>query len=816
MTGRHIRPALLAATLAVYLLPATAHAANATWTSAGADGLWSNPANWSTNTVPTHADFVYFPTTPLFTSQTITLPDGAAANRVDFYGAYSLTGGTLEVRQTDNPSGQIGNYGGRPVTIHTPLIGDTNLMLAGTFPNGTLTLDGGNTFTGEVRPSGTGVRVTRDAAFGNPANEVFFYATIVVDGTFSTARTFRPGTSQAGLNITAGNTFTLLSSIKVPGQLDKLGPGTLVLTQPVVHYIPGSTDPNPATYTTIFDGTVRLEHALALGQSTDAFQSIKMGATATLDLATGGTFNHRRIEFTADHATLRGGNGNTTLTSAIATQGRSFNLAGGALPTDSLTFNPTLVNATNSAAIISVNGPGRVILTDPVSLPGLWNIRAGGTLQINNPAAFPHFGGASESPVTLYTGTLAASGTTIPNSFTLRGGALSSGDQPGTFSGNIGIQPPITSDPTVNSEFRLSAPGVASQDLTITGRINQQHRFLVTNPAGDPASLVLTNTTNILPGNSHNLYVLPGAAITSAPAGKIGSALGQAGINLTGATLTLRSNAPTLYPSAVRAGYPATTGVPAAPATSHSTLLVDRYDADVPGGHTLSLFSLGALPGHSLTVTAAHDVRLRVTGFFNFSTVTLSPNTTLLVENTAWPPDGVTDLLAGSKLLLPYADTPRHDEARQHVLAGRLTSTSPDSGDRQAVGYAPFTDADNSTHTLVRLTLKGDANLDGAVDAADYALLDRGYTVQPASPHWFDGDFNYDGAVNDQDYLLLDRSYLLTQSPAAPLAPAFLTLRETQFGPSYVAQLIISVPEPALLSGILCPLSPLLLKRRRS
>jgi hypothetical protein len=60
-----------------------------------------------------------------------------------------------------------------------------------------------------------------------------------------------------------------------------------------------------------------------------------------------------------------------------------------------------------------------------------------------------------------------------------------------------------------------------------------------------------------------------------------------------------------------------------------------------------------------------------------------------------------------------------------------------------------------STDTLVMYTWAGDANLDGSVNADDYASIDL-YSTVPGEGSWNHGDFNYDGAINADDYALID------------------------------------------------------------
>jgi hypothetical protein len=55
----------------------------------------------------------------------------------------------------------------------------------------------------------------------------------------------------------------------------------------------------------------------------------------------------------------------------------------------------------------------------------------------------------------------------------------------------------------------------------------------------------------------------------------------------------------------------------------------------------------------------------------------------------------------------------------------------------------------DSTGLIAQLTLAGDANLDGVVDAVDLGNLALHWTSSDA--FWFDGDFTYDGNVDVAD-----------------------------------------------------------------
>ena len=120
-----------------------------------------------------------------------------------------------------------------------------------------------------------------------------------------------------------------------------------------------------------------------------------------------------------------------------------------------------------------------------------------------------------------------------------------------------------------------------------------------------------------------------------------------------------------------------------------------------------------------------------------------------------------------------------------------------------STGAALYTTFDgeavSATDVLARYTVYGDANLDGAVTAADYTRLDAGFVTGRTG--WFNGDFNYDGAVDGSDYALADNAFNRQAggvgTPAARVAAA------------------AAVPEPAAICGVAAALGLVRRRRRR-
>jgi len=97
--------------------------------------------------------------------------------------------------------------------------------------------------------------------------------------------------------------------------------------------------------------------------------------------------------------------------------------------------------------------------------------------------------------------------------------------------------------------------------------------------------------------------------------------------------------------------------------------------------------------------------------------------------------------------------------------------TSSSAGGNKAIGYAQETELKlppgstfmgatvDDTSLLVRLTLRGDANLDGTVGFADLVAVAQHYGLNDGSANWVQGDFNYDGNVGFADLVAVAQNY---------------------------------------------------------
>jgi hypothetical protein len=171
------------------------------------------------------------------------------------------------------------------------------------------------------------------------------------------------------------------------------------------------------------------------------------------------------------------------------------------------------------------------------------------------------------------------------------------------------------------------------------------------------------------------------------------------------------------------------------------------------GSATLTAAAWDSLPNLSLSLT--NGAKLTLQSPQRFSSLSITDSATL-------------DLASNSLIL----DNPSAPDAhpglltiRQHLLNNRLTSSTPDPTNTHSLAYL-----DTGSHLLIELTLTGDANLDGILNADDFALLDRGRPRNGSL--WQQGDFNYDGTITDADTSLLAATYAATtaSSPTAPPA----------------------------------------------
>lgn len=113
---------------------------------------------------------------------------------------------------------------------------------------------------------------------------------------------------------------------------------------------------------------------------------------------------------------------------------------------------------------------------------------------------------------------------------------------------------------------------------------------------------------------------------------------------------------------------------------------------------------------------------------------------------------------------------------------------------------------------ILRVTLRGDGNLDGSVDFNDLVRLAQSYGQQTGAT-WTDGDMNYDGSVAFDDLVALAQNYNLVYRKGV-----VSTLSSSSAEDSFAADWALAqslVPEPVSSASIACFLAALGRRRHR-
>jgi alpha-L-arabinofuranosidase len=195
-------------------------------------------------------------------------------------------------------------------------------------------------------------------------------------------------------------------------------------------------------------------------------------------------------------------------------------------------------------------------------------------------------------------------------------------------------------------------------------------------------------------------------------------------------------------------------------------------------GQTVSIGNLSVANGASAAITAS---------------TTDSP-TTLSLGTLAIGPTGSFDV-ANNIVLINYGSgTDPIDTIANWIASGYadgawngpgIISSTAQTNPNYGLGYADAADPNNPAslpagQIKIMYTLLGDANLDGAVNGADFTIIASHFN-QSVTAGWDEGDFNYDGAVNGADFTLLAENFnqaaqiaapaVITSEPAAAVTP---------------------------------------------
>lgn len=158
---------------------------------------------------------------------------------------------------------------------------------------------------------------------------------------------------------------------------------------------------------------------------------------------------------------------------------------------------------------------------------------------------------------------------------------------------------------------------------------------------------------------------------------------------------------------------------------------------------------------HAIVETSQH---VDSVGLLNGATMTLRPGANLFLLGGIGSLDGALDIGVNEV----WVGSRPASLIRQWIMSGLaggpgITSSAVDAA--HTVGYSAG---------VVKWTLYGDANLDGAVDFNDLLIIAQNYGRTNAN--WYEGDFNYDGKVDFADLLKLGQNYgrRIGTSPQSP------------------------------------------------
>lgn len=264
-------------------------------------------------------------------------------------------------------------------------------------------------------------------------------------------------------------------------------------------------------------------------------------------------------------------------------------------------------------------------------------------------------------------------------------------------------------------------------------------------------------------------------------------------------------------------------------------------------GTTARFPNISSLQTNSQRLRLADGATFATTGnLTNTGTVTIDPANSALIVVGDLTNNGTIDL--NDRLMIDHAPGPsRYPMVAWQIAQARnggdwsgvggITSSIARGESPHLRGIGAVTGADyraafgpaakfagrpiDDSSVLLRFTLNGDTDLNGAIDFDDYARIDSGFNNRGTD--WFHGDFNYDGVVNFDDYALIDLAFN-TQNGTLRQAQGFLSgdnsiergmdepgpqlVRQHlgQFGTSYARHFLATIPEPgfSMTAAVAC------------
>lgn len=276
----------------------------------------------------------------------------------------------------------------------------------------------------------------------------------------------------------------------------------------------------------------------------------------------------------------------------------------------------------------------------------------------------------------------------------------------------------------------------------VTGKLSSSAGFNISSDAVMEAlsggEIVSAGGGNIVSAGGGNIVAAGGGNIVAAGGGNIVAAGGGNVISNDGGSIVAAGGGNAIVSNAIRSNASINTG-PSYSIIAQSGGTITLGGGSISADNAVEIDAGGLLTGHgTLTSTSATNAgKIVATGG------------TLEFENTQLDNTGLIDIAGGTLLL----DQGLAEDVLTQIQSGYdngkwdgtsgITCSLAANNSAVAIGYS----IDGPAVTLM-YTWVGDANMDGIVDSADFAM------ISATGDSWSTGDFNYDGVVNADDYAL--------------------------------------------------------------
>lgn len=816
----------------------------------GGSGNWADATNWSQGVVPAitgeDAHDVYFNavsnTTPV--NETITMPSGATAGRLNFYnpnpGTTTLSSGSISLRSglfIDSAAGPVNiamtgaaalNLNGTSQSFINNSTNGVTIAAGASTPNSgqsiTLTLDGSGftLMTGNISNGATSTVAVRKTGTGTwqiEGNNSTFSGGITIDqGTYLGRGNNTAGAATGTLTLNGGTFAGVQSSRTFSMPVALIGADIGLSIDAAI-----PTGGNAPGTLTSFVGNITMSagtHRLGIGGAGVVWQTgVASGAGASIDKYGLGNFTHlaahtfdggvRVFEGAYQPAgnsvvkpdgtgvlsgpfgtgTITIENGGTVRSNAsnartvqnnLVLQAGTITLGATATQTGGLTFNST--DGTNTLTTPSTVSLAGVVTANVFNTTTFTNNLVG-TANLTKGGSGTLILAADNS--SSYTGTLFVTGGKLTarhtSGFGSNGGAS---DYTEVSTGGVAAMNLVNG--TFNEAFRIAGDGLADGS---TGALSIENSSTVTiaTPVTLTGNATIHSTSSGNATFTNNISALGDYTLTLQGGNNpVGNGTVSGSISLGAGGLTKLQGSIWVLDGALNYTGPTALNQAAAGRLLLRTNLTQSSSLSISAG-TLELGAAGnrIIDTPSFTQTGGKvDLQDNKMLVRNGNVTALTAGIASGYNGGTWA--GTTGIITSQTNAGP---------------AVGLTSLGIATGAQARPGTQTFAGIDVAdTDALIMYTYAGDATLDGQINGDDFMQIDAGFSA--VSTGWYNGDFNYSGNIDADDYFIIDSNYgkqSLGQFPQAPPAGG-----------------VTAVPEPASLGMLLVAGAGLLRRRCRS